>query len=349
MQCGRGASSLAAKGTGQRATPPISWVGGWAYCIPATAKQKQSAWELIRFLTSKRAHEILLLSEKYTHLADGRPFIPRQFPHRQINEWAYENYVLKNETLEPKFKAVRIKIAMVIQRNTPLGAWWAKCKRSYTKTFNYISFWRYACTSAFLVILNVIGNIFSCSLVAFAFARLQWPGRNLGFGLMLAGMMTPPQVTMIPYFLIIKYFGWFNTLKPLWVISFFGNAFNIFLLRQFMKGIPRDLEDAARIDGCNFWHIYWYVIMPLIKPTLACIAIFTFMAVWNDFMGPLIYLSDQRQYPLSLGLYALQVIEEKDFGMMLAGSLLMTLPVIAIFFFAQRYFIQGITLTGVKG
>ncbi|MCZ7592379.1 MAG: carbohydrate ABC transporter permease [Kiritimatiellae bacterium] len=123
----------------------------------------------------------------------------------------------------------------------------------------------------------------------------------------MATMMIPGQVTMIPYFLIIKWLGWYNTLTPLWVMSLTGNAFNIFLLRQFMKGIPRDLEDAARIDGCNSWQVYQHVMLPLIKPTLACIAIFTFMGVWNDFMGPLIYLSDQRLYPLSLGLYAFNV------------------------------------------
>jgi multiple sugar transport system permease protein len=243
----------------------------------------------------------------------------------------------------------RIKVRVTMRENSAAGAWWAKCKRNYRGALNYIPFWRYTATSVFLVVLNIIGNLFSCSLVAFAFARLEWPGRNFSFGLMLATMMIPPQVTMIPYFLIIKHLGWYNTLKPLWVVSFFGNAFNIFLLRQFMRGIPRDLEDAARIDGCNFLQVYWYMILPLIKPTLACIAIFTFMGVWNDFMGPLIYLSDQRLYPLSLGLYAFNVQAGGDYGMMMAGSLLMTVPVIVIFFFAQKYFIQGVTLTGMKG
>ena len=243
----------------------------------------------------------------------------------------------------------RVKVTLVLRQTSALGAWWGKAQKNYRGALQYIPFWRYAGTSAFLVVLNVLGNIFSCSLVAYAFARLQWPGRDLGFGLMLATLMIPPQVTMIPYFLIIRHLGWYGTLKPLWVLSFFGNAFNIFLLRQFMKGIPRDLEDAARIDGCHPLQVYWHVIMPLIKPTLACIAIFTFMAVWNDFMGPLIYLGDQRLYPLSLGLYAFNVQAGGNFGMMMAGSLLMTLPVIAVFFFAQKYFIQGITLTGLKG
>lgn len=243
----------------------------------------------------------------------------------------------------------RARIELAIKRNSALGAWWAKAKKNYRGALNHIPFWRYTATSFFLVILNIVGTVFSCSLVAYAFARLQWPGRNFCFALMLATLMIPPQVVMIPYFLIIKHLGWYNTLKPLWVISFFGNAFSIFLLRQFMKGIPRDLEDAARIDGCNFMQIYWYVMLPLIKPTLACIAIFTFMGVWNDFMGPLIYLSDQRLYPLSLGLYAFNVQSGTNYGMMMAGSLLMTLPIIILFFFAQKYFIQGITLTGMKG
>lgn len=252
---------------------------------------------------------------------------------------------------DPSFESRpgKVRLVVTLRQSSPARALFLKGARNYRTALRFIPFWRYAATSAFLVILNILGNVFACSLVAYAFARLHWPGRNFAFGLMLATMMIPPQVTMIPYFLIIRWLGWYNTLHPLWVISFFGNAFNIFLLRQFMKGIPRDMEDAARIDGCNFLQIYWYVILPLIKPTLACIAIFTFMAVWNDFMGPLIFLADQQLYPLSLGLYALNVQQGGDFGMMMAGSLLMTLPVIALFFFAQKYFIQGITLTGSKG
>jgi multiple sugar transport system permease protein len=171
---------------------------------------------------------------------------------------------------------------------------------------------------------------------------------------LLGTMMIPAQVTMIPQFLIMQKLGWYNTLKPLWVMSFFGSAFSIFLLREFLKGIPRDLEDAARLDGCGFLRIYWHIMLPLVRPTLAVIAIFTFLATWNDFMGPLIYLSDQRLYPLSFGLYAFQIQSlqpgtSAGIGMLMAGSLLMMLPVIAIFFFAQRYFLQGITLTGMKG
>ncbi|MEY2539778.1 MAG: multiple sugar transport system permease protein [Verrucomicrobiota bacterium] len=248
----------------------------------------------------------------------------------------------------------QIKISVELSRRNLGQAWAAKILHNYRLTFDYIPFWRYVETSLFLVILNLAGTLISCSLVAYSFARLQWPGRTASFALLLGTMMIPPQVTMIPQFLIFQKLGWYNTLKPLWVMSFFTTAFSVFLIRQFMKGIPRDLEDAARIDGCGFLRIYWHIILPLIKPALAVVAIFTFLATWNDFMGPLIYLNDQRLYPLSFGLYAFQIQSLQPgtmagIGMLMAGSLLMTLPVIAIFFFAQRYFLQGVTLTGIKG
>jgi ABC-type glycerol-3-phosphate transport system permease component len=164
-------------------------------------------------------------------------------------------------------------------------------------------------------------------------------------------MMLPAQVTMIPVFLIFRSMGWYNTLMPLWVPAFFagaGGAFFIFLLRQFMKAVPRELEEAALIDGCTWFGIYWRIMLPLLRPALAAVAIFTFMGVWNEFMGPLIYLSDQRLYPLSLGLFNFRSQFGSDYGMLMAASTAITLPVIAVFFLAQRYFIQGVTLTGLK-
>jgi multiple sugar transport system permease protein len=247
-----------------------------------------------------------------------------------------------------------LRITLELHRTSVSRAWLAKILRNYRLTLDYIPFWRYVATGLFLVILNLIGTLLSCSLVAYAFARLQWPGRAACFAALLGTMMIPVQVTIIPQFLIMQKLGWYNTLKPLWVMSFFGSAFSIFLLRQFLKGIPRDLEDAARLDGCGFLRIYWHIMLPLVRPTLAVVAIFTFLATWNDFMGPLIYLSDQRLYPLSFGLYAFQIQSlqpgtSAGIGMLMAGSLLMMLPVIVIFFFAQRYFLQGVTLTGMKG
>ncbi|HXI82827.1 MAG TPA: ABC transporter permease subunit [Verrucomicrobiae bacterium] len=242
-----------------------------------------------------------------------------------------------------------IKVTIEIDRNTQAGAWGSKMLRNYKLALQHMPFWRYMATSLFIVILNVCGTLLSSSLVAYSFARLQWPGRNFCFALMLGTMMVPMQVTMIPLFLIVRALGWYNTLYPLWIISFFGGAFNVFLLRQFLRGIPRDLEDASKIDGCGFWRVYWHIMLPLVKPTLAAISIFTFMASWNEFMAPLIYLQDQRLYPLALGLFAFNVEAGITTSMLMAASLLMILPVIIIFFFAQKYFIQGVTLTGMKG
>ncbi len=265
----------------------------------------------------------------------------------KIQRWIVMDY--SAEGAEYDFGPNTIRVTLTIRESSKWQAWQGKLWRNYRAAFKYIPFWRYVGTSAFLVILNIIGTLFASSFVAYSFARLRWPGREICFMALLATLMVPPQVTMIPGFIIMRWFGWYNTLQPLWVFSFFGNAFFIFLLRQFMKGIPNDLEDAARIDGCGFLRIYWNVILPLIKPSLAAIAIFTFMGVWNDFMGPLIMLNDHRLYPLSLGLFSLNVQAGGNLGMMMASSFLMTLPVIIIFFFAQKYFIQGVTLTGMKG
>jgi len=195
----------------------------------------------------------------------------------------------------------------------------------------------------------MFGTVLSCSLVAYAFARLRWPGRDVLFAVMLATMMVPPMVTMIPVFHIYRALGWYNTLKPLWVPSFLGGAFFIFMLRQFMKTIPVELEDAAKIDGCGYFGVYWRIILPLMKPALAAVAIFTFQGTWNNFMGPLIYLNDQRLYPLALGLFEFRTQYGTELGMLMAASTVMTFPVVAIFFLAQKYFIQGVTLTGIKG
>ncbi len=317
------------------------------------AFQPDDSWHDLAVYIEKNGRKYQALREEHTGLADARVITLQEYgpldapDSNRMRTWLPYREVAAGAQYESRPDKARL--TLVLRENSRPGAWWAKCARNYARVFQFVPFWRYAATSAFLAILNILGAVFSCSIVAYAFARLQWPGRGLGFAVMLATMMIPPQVTMIPYFLIMKHLGWYNTLSPLWITSFTANAFNVFLLRQFMKGIPRDMEDSAKIDGCNFLQVYWHIILPLIKPTLACIAIFTFMGVWNDFMGPLVFLADQRLYPLSLGLYALNVQQGGDFGLMMAGSLLMTLPVIALFFFAQKYFIQGITLTGMKG
>jgi multiple sugar transport system permease protein len=265
----------------------------------------------------------------------------------KIKTWVllHPDETAKNAFAEPG----KARVTFTIGRSSFPDAVGAKFALNYIRVMEHIPFWRYVRVSVFLVLTNVIMTVFACSLVAYAFARLQWPGREFCFLLMLATLMIPGQVTMIPHFLIWKYVGAYNTLTPLWLGSAFGSAFFVFLLRQFLKGIPRDLEDAARIDGCGTFRIYWHLMLPLMKPSLAAIAIFTFMGTWNNFMGPLIYLADQRLYPLAFGLYAFSVQVGNNPALTMAGSLLMTLPVIVIFFFAQKYFIQGVTLTGMKG
>lgn len=243
----------------------------------------------------------------------------------------------------------RIRIVLDFKQRSHTEASFAKARYNYQRVLEHIPFWRYVRVSILLVILNIVLTLFSSSIVAYAFSRLQWPGRDLAFVIMLGTMMIPAQVTMIPNFLIWKSVGAYNTLTPLWAGAVFGNAFFIFLMRQFLKGVPADLEDAARIDGCGFLRIYWHVMLPLVKPSLAAIAIFTFMGTWNDFLGPLMFVADQRLYPLAFGLYAFAVQVDSNAVMTMAASVLMTLPVIVVFFLTQRYFVQGITLTGMKG
>jgi multiple sugar transport system permease protein len=243
----------------------------------------------------------------------------------------------------------KVRLTLTFARVSQPTAWANKVKQNYIRTAEQIPFWRYVRVSLFLVLANIVLTVLSSSLVAYAFARITWPGRDICFLLMLATMMIPPQVTMIPHFLIWSHAGAYDTLTPLWLGSAFGSAFFVFMLRQFMMGIPRDLEDAARIDGCGFLRIYWHVILPLITPSLAAIAVMTFMGTWNNFMDPLIYIADQRLYPLAFGLYAFNIQVASNPTLSMAGSVLMTIPVIVLFFTLQRYFIQGITLTGMKG
>ena len=242
------------------------------------------------------------------------------------------------------------RLTLIVHKTGPLPATWAKYTQAYRDAWYSDPYWgRYLFNTLWLVALNVVGQLFACSTAAFAFSRLRWPGRDGVFLLLLATMMLPAFVTMVPTFLIFRSFGWYDTLLPLWVPAFAGTPFYIFLLRQFMLGIPRELEEAARIDGCTWPGVYWRIVMPLMKPALATVAIFTFIATWNEFMGPLIYLSDERLYPLSLGLFKFRSQYGSEFGMLMAASTLVTLPVIVLFFLAQRYFIEGTTLTGLKG
>jgi len=221
--------------------------------------------------------------------------------------------------------------------------------RNYLEAVMAIPFFRYAWNTVWVCVLGVIGTTLSSAMVAYAFSHLRWPGRNLMFGLTLATMMVPGPVLMVPLYGVFRSLGWIGTLKPLWVPAFFGGAFNIFLMRQFFMGIPKDLVDAARIDGCSEWQIFWKVVLPLAKPVLVVVGLFHFIWAWNDFMGPLIYLTRQETYTLSLGL---QFFQSQHGGtqwhLLMAASTLVVLPVLVLFVAGQRALIRGITMTGFK-
>jgi multiple sugar transport system permease protein len=195
----------------------------------------------------------------------------------------------------------------------------------------------------------VVGTVLSCSLVAYGFARIRWPGRDIVFLLLLGTMMLPGQVTFIPLYVIFARLGWVGTFLPLIIPTFLGNPFFIFLLRQFFLGIPSELSDAARIDGAGELHILTRVIIPLSVPALITVGLFTFIDKWTDFFGPLVYLQDPALQPLSLALQTFQSAHKTDWPQSMAASVVITAPLVVIYFLAQRKFIEGITLTGIKG
>ncbi len=218
-----------------------------------------------------------------------------------------------------------------------------------SKDLGYIPFLAYGKNTLVVTILAVIGSVLSNSLVAYAFARLKWPGRDIFFAVTLATMMVPYPVLMVPTYSLFKWLGWIGTFRPLWIPCYFGSAFSIFLLRQFFKRIPMELSEAAKIDGASELRIYFDVILPLAKPAMYVIALFTFMWAWNDFMGPLLYLTDQNTFTLSMGLQFFQSQHTGvSWNLLMAASLIVIIPVIAVYFFAQRVFIEGIATTGIK-
>lgn len=211
-----------------------------------------------------------------------------------------------------------------------------------------IPFLTYTLNTLRICLCSVGGTVLASSLVAYSLAKIRWKGRNLLFYSLIAVMILPGQVTMVPTFMIYKWLGWIGTILPLVVPPFFGGAFSIFLLRQFFMTLPNDLSDAARLDGCSEFAIYWRIAMPLAKPALITVGLFAFVGSWNDFLGPLLYLNDERQYTLAIGLQKFLSQHSAQWGKLMAASTVMILPIIVLFFFAQRAFIQGITLTGSK-
>jgi multiple sugar transport system permease protein len=221
--------------------------------------------------------------------------------------------------------------------------------QNYVEALTYIPFGRYTLNTLVIAILAITGNILSCTLVAYGFARLRAPGKGILFIIMLATMMLVDPVRIIPMYIEFNALKWIDTIKPLVVPAFFGSPFYIFLLRQFFMGIPRELEDAALIDGANRFQILWRIILPQAKPALAAIAIFNFQGVWTDFLPPLIFLHDHTKFTIALGLNFLRSSYDVHWGYLMAASLVAMAPMAIVFFLAQKQFIEGISFSGIKG
>ncbi|MNW28818.1 L-arabinose transport system permease protein AraQ [compost metagenome] len=220
---------------------------------------------------------------------------------------------------------------------------------NYREALTILPFGRYFVNTLIIVVFSVLGVIVTSSISAYSFARMNWRGRNLVFGLLLSSMMLPYAVTLIPTFIGWSKVGLTNSFIPLIAPAWFGGgAFNIFLLRQFYLSIPRELDEAAYVDGAGHWRIFWSIILPLTKPALIVVGLFSFLASWNDFLGPLVYLNDETQYTLALGLQQFKGMYSAEWHLMMAAATVVLLPAIIVFFIGQRYFIEGITLTGIK-
>lgn len=226
--------------------------------------------------------------------------------------------------------------------------------QNYAEVFRIAPFGQFILNTAYVTAFAMVGQILSASAVAYGFSRFRFPGRDVLFFVVLSTMMLPWQVTIVPTFILFRYLGWLNTFWPLIIPSFFGGgAFYIFLLRQFFMTIPRDLDEAAKIDGASSVRIFWNILLPLAKPAIATVAIFSFIEHWNEFIGPLIYLNSPDKFTVSIGLRYFTASpfesDEPREAILMAASLIVALPPLALFFMAQKYFVRGIVTTGLKG
>jgi len=219
---------------------------------------------------------------------------------------------------------------------------------NFVKAFETIPFATYFLNSVLITALSVIGAVLSNLIVAYGFACIEWPGRDLVFYLVLATIFIPFPLAIIPQFDMFARLHWINTYLPLVVPSFFGSAFYTFLLRQFLLQVPRDLLDAARMDGASEWRIMWQIVAPMARPAIAAVAIFATISAWNDFMGPLIYLQDDTLQTLSVGLQAFRSTHDIQFNLLMAASIMVILPLVILFFAFQRFFIHGVTLGSIR-
>lgn len=228
--------------------------------------------------------------------------------------------------------------------------------QNYAKVFEIVPWGRWMWNSTYVALLSTVGAVLSSALVGYSFARFRYPGRNIIFMITLSTMMLPVEVTLIPLYLIFSKIGWMDTYYPLLVPSFFGGgAFLIFLMRQFFMSIPLDLDEAARIDGASHLRIFWQILMPLSVPALATAGVLTFMGQWNAFLHPFIFLNTKVKYTLAVGIRYFQATAgfaddvEPKYHLLMAASIMMTVPIIVLFFVAQRYLVRGIVMSGIKG
>jgi ABC-type glycerol-3-phosphate transport system permease component len=223
--------------------------------------------------------------------------------------------------------------------------------QNYGAVFTIRPYLLYVRNAIYLVAVSEVGTLLSCSLIAYGFARLRFPGRNALFLILLGTMMIPGYATLIPMFIFFKNIHWLDTYNPLLVPTFLGSPVYVFLLRQFYMTIPLEMDDAAKIDGCGYFSVYWRILLPLVRPALAAVAIFTFMGRWNDYFGPLIFLMDERKWPIALGLLSYAHVQSSyyiQWNVLMAASVLTLIPCLLLFFLAQRTFIQGVVMTGVE-
>jgi multiple sugar transport system permease protein len=221
--------------------------------------------------------------------------------------------------------------------------------RNYPDALAKVPFRTYLRNTILLCVFNVAGAVMSSAVVAYGFARCTFVGKPIFFIAMISTMAVPPQVTMVPIFVLFKWLGWYGTYLPLIVPAFFGGPFYIFLLTQFFRKLPEDMAEAARMDGSSEWGIFTRIVLPLAKPALATCAIFQFMGTWNDFLGPLLYLNNPAKYTVAYGLQQFMSKNGGQWSLLMAGATIFTVPMIVLFFFAQKTFIQGIATTGAKG
>lgn len=304
----------------------------------------------------ERSFSARLVQKVPAHFVVAKEWFRSAYGHPPPRVFYVEPGAIRTE-IEPQFgnyaEAIRALTASEKDKARPLGELLAKSSLPWTPKGDQtksITFLTYLGNTLLVAVLGVFGTVTASSLVAYGLSRIRWKGRDALFNLTLSTMMVPFPVLMIPLYAVFRQLGWVGTLLPLWVPAFFGSAFNIFLLRQFFMTIPSELSDAARIDGCSEFGIFWRIILPLARPALAVVALFHFLFVWNDFLGPLIFLTEPETFTMALGLQQYQSQNGgSEWHLLMGASVLLVVPIIVLFFLAQKTFIQGISTTGMGG